>query len=280
MKSQNAPIVSLHAWLQTDWGRPVAQWEGRQLGVQVADLFGFQAVQLGLPGVDGLSQNRMLKRWLALGGHELGGQEPAAPELDAPTAVGEPSSAAAWPKPGLACDFTALPFDEASIDLLILPHALEWSGEATACLREAERVLRPEGQLIVTGFNPHGALAWRQRASRAWRLVKSDSALFMPEGGEFIAPRRLRDWLRLLNFEVEAVRYGLHGLPTARDETQADGPLDRMGARLWPALGSVYLVHAVKRVPGPMLMRAPRRRAVFASAPVQVARKQGSAADS
>lgn len=270
MQTQGEPssteIVDLQAWLAGPAGAAVAAWERAQFNEQVADVFGYHAVQLGLPSIEALAQNRMPSRWLALQTAQASGAQCSGAQL--------------------ACDFTALPFDDASVDLLVLPHTLEWCGEATACLREVERVLRPEGHLIVTGFNPASAWALRQHLSRARRLVKSEARLFMPEGGEFIALRRLRDWLRLLSFEVETARFGLHGLPLAQDavgpdeeaESAEPGPLDRVGQRLWPGLGAVYLVHAVKRVPGMRMMRAVRRQPVFSTAPVQVARKESPGA--
>ena len=245
---QNSPAGNgLANWLVNPPGVLVAQWESVQMAQLVADVFGYHAVQLGMPVLPGLAENRMPSRWQVLGPTEFGlGAE------------------------ALRCDFTALPFDESSIDLAVLPHTLEWCGEATACLREVERVLRPEGRLVVTGFNPNSLWALRQHTGRALRLLKRHGAaqtpLFLPDGGEFVGLKRLRDWLRVLNFEVETVRFGLHG----------GAGFGRLGAKLWPNWGAVYLLSAVKRVPGPLLMRNARRVPRFAADAVPAIRRTGA----
>ena len=69
--------------------------------------------------------------------------------------------------------------------------------------------------------------------------------------GEFIGYRRLRDWLRLLSFEVESVQLGAYRPPVRSDAwLQRFEWMDRVGARWWPVLGAVYFLVAVKRVRG------------------------------
>ncbi len=51
------------------------------------------------------------------------------------------------------CDLLDLPFEAQSVDLLVMPHTLEFARDPHRLLREAERVLVPEGQLIILGFN-------------------------------------------------------------------------------------------------------------------------------
>lgn len=86
-----------------------------------------------------------------------------------------------------------LPIASESIDLLILPHVVEFEADPHGVLREAERVLRPEGQLVVMAFNPfsiHGIVR---------RLTLRE--VFRRQG--FVPSARLLDWLRLLKFEAE-----------------------------------------------------------------------------
>ena len=49
---------------------------------------------------------------------------------------------------------TRLPFDASSLDLVVLPHALELARDPHLALREVERVLVPEGRVVIVGFNP------------------------------------------------------------------------------------------------------------------------------
>jgi len=87
----------------------------------------------------------------------------------------------------------SLPIASESIDLLILPHVIEFESSPRAVLREVERVLRPEGRLVLLTFNPfsiHGIVH---------RLARRDA--FRGQG--FVPAARLLDWLRLLKFEAQ-----------------------------------------------------------------------------
>lgn len=207
------------AWLQTAPGRYLLAWEQAQVDVAVADLFGFHALQLGMPELNGLQANRMPHRWLA-------GVDPAC---------------------HVQCDFDALPFDSASLDLVLLPHSLELAPDAHALLREVERVLRPEGRLIVFGLNPASLWGLRQNLGR----LKRRGEPYLPRDGDFIGYWRLRDWLKLLSFEVEAARFGVYR-PPLRTEAWLDrwAWAEGVGSRWWPVLGAVYFIQAVKRVHG------------------------------
>lgn len=50
----------------------------------------------------------------------------------------------------------AIPFDDASFQLVTSSFGLIFSGDATATLREAARVLLPGGQLVFTAWTPEG----------------------------------------------------------------------------------------------------------------------------
>ncbi len=235
--TRDASIVELADWLQTAPGRYLLAWEQQRLDAAVADRFGFHALQLGLPELDALRANRMPQRWLAQDGQE---QQPAARVV-------------------LRCDFDALPFASNSLDLIVLPHALELSRDPHQTLREVERVLRPEGRLVINGFNPVSLWGLRQNCGR---LLGARRRLFMPRAGEYIGYWRLRDWLRLLSFEVEAAEFGGYA-PPLRSEKWLDrwSWIERIGKRWWPVLGAVYFVVAVKRVHGMRLVGLAKRSA-------------------
>ena len=169
-------------------------------------------------------------------------------------------------------DFEALPFAENSLDLLILPHSLELSPDPHATLREAERVLMPEGKLIICGFNPLSLWGFKQKRSHLYKRLNFGE-LYLPEAGEMITYRRLRDWLRLLNFEVEPGHFGCY-----RPAVISAGMLhrfawlDKLGERYWSILGAVYFVVAVKRVRG-MRMISPLKKVqkIAKNAPISIA---------
>jgi SAM-dependent methyltransferase len=142
-------------------------------------------------------------------------------------------------------DFAELPFDTHSIDLIVLPHVLEFASEPHQILREVERVLIPEGRVIISGFNR--ASLWGARQAMG-RLSKN---YFLPKNGEFIGHPRLKDWLKLLDMEVGSSDFGCYAPPFKTEKwLQRYGFMEKAGQRWWPYLGAVYMLQAVKRVKG------------------------------
>jgi len=237
-----------------DWldalGAPTAQrllaWEQAQADALLADVFGYHAVQAGWPGLDALHANRMPHRWVA--SQEFDGSAPT---------------------PALAFDSRAWPWPAESLDLVVLPHTLERSADPHACLREVERVLIAEGQVLIIGFNPWSL--WGRQLRR--RQKSPASALPAAWPLEPIAAYRLRDWLHLLGFEVQLQR-AVGWTPTWRSErwVRCWAWLEALGRRWLPFLGGVYLIMATKRVPGGRLLdgrswcKVPSRSAMAASA--------------
>ena len=105
----------------------------------------------------------------------------------------------------LAADPMQLPLASQSVDLVVLPHALESTADPHLVLREAERVLIPEGQLVISGFNPLSLWRLRQLFAR-----KGSGA---PWDERFIGLLRLKDWLHLLGFELNGGRFGCYAPP-------------------------------------------------------------------
>lgn len=229
-------------WLQTAPGRYLLDWERTQFDRAVGDLFGFHAVQLGLPQLDTLACNRMPHRWVALRDEAQLDTVPAAqtPCLPVPRA--------------LISDFEELPFDTASLDLVVLPHTLELAHDPHQTLREVDRVLVPGGHVVIAGFNPASLWGVRQRCGRIGMRLGVGSP-FLPTGGEFIGYRRLRDWLRLMSLDIETGRFGCYR-PALRSELwlQRFDWMEDAGDRWWPVFGAVYFLVAVKRVRGMRLI--------------------------
>lgn len=253
----------LSAWFETPLGRYLLAWERDRFDQAVVDVFGFNALQLGLPELEALWANRMPHRWLAL------------PESGHGAAAGQ--------RVALVTHAAALPFPANSLDLVLLPHTLELSADPYAVLREVERVLVPEGRVVVSGLNPFSLWNLSMQRSR-WcatlGLQEADSShLFLPEAGELIGHWRLRDWLRLLNFEVDSTRFGCYR-PAVRSQKWLERMawMDRLGPRSWPIFGAVYFMVAIKRVRGMHMLGPawkPRRSAAM---PVAVAQKPSARA--
>ena len=267
-------MTGLFDWFDTPPGHYALAWEQAQFDAALADVFGYHALQLGMPALDALAANRMPHRWYA----DLGGAIPAPDQQPDPCALesrrADPASdrgAAVW-QASLETDSTALPFSEASLDLVVLPHTLEFSTDPHATLREVQRVLVHEGRVAISGLNPASLWGWRQYRAHLYRSLGS-GRLYLPEGCEFIGHWRLRDWLRLLEFELESVAFGCY-----RPAVRSAGALarfewmDRLGTRWWPVLGAAYVVVAVKRTQGAKLVGASWKKAPAVSgAPVSVA---------
>ena len=215
----------------------------------VADIFGYHAVQLGMPRIDGLRTNRMPHQWLALGADALL-NEPG--DWGGPIPPDAPRAVALWAEP------VALPFPSASLDLVVLPHTLELSEDPHMALREVERVLVPEGSVVISGFNPFSL--WGVR-----RLVARRAAA-VPWSGHFRSAMRIRDWLTLLGFEVQGNAFGAYAPPVGSPRwLERWRFMDRAGPRWWPVLGAGYLLHGVKRVHG-MRLITPQWRGTKATA--------------
>ena len=265
-------IIGLTRWLATPAGRYLLEWEQRYLDQVVADLFGFHALQLGLNQLDALRANRMPHRWIAT----ESAQAEAAGKGSSDRPLGEAMPLAAV---SLHCTFDALPFDSQSLDLVVLPHTLEFANDPHLALREVERVLVPEGRVVIVGFNPASLWGVRQRLGVLRRRLtpRTSTPPFMPAEGEFFGYRRLRDWLRLLSFEVEAGRFGCY-LPALVSQKWLTrfGWMERVGERWWPVFGAIYCVVAVKRVRGMRLVGLARTmRRLGATVPAVAVNHQG-----
>ncbi len=252
----NERIIGLEDWFETPAGRYLLAWEQQQFDRLVVDIFGYHALQLGLPALDALSANRMSHRWLATSHAVVPG--------------------AANPRAALLSDYAALPFPEASLDLVALPHTLDSHPDPHAALREVARVLVPGGRVVLSGFNPASLWGLRLRQEHLCRRLNVGKPL-LPQPMEFIGNWRMRDWLRLLDFEIEVGQHGCYR-PLLGSETWLKRWrwMDRAGARWWPFFGAVYCLVAVKRVHGVRLLEpAWRKVGSQATGTVPLVRRSG-----
>ncbi|AZV94935.1 class I SAM-dependent methyltransferase [Kerstersia gyiorum] len=232
--TDESTISKLGEWLATPPGEYVRAWEQAQFDAMVADVFGYQAWQVGMPQLDALKDNRM--PFKAYAGLVLPGK-----------------GTGAW-QAQIQADPEALPFDAQSIDLLVLPHVLEFASRPHEVLREVDRVLVPEGRVVISGFNPWSL--WGLRES----IPGIDPWLPHAQAAQ-VSLVRLRDWFKLLGFEAERGRYGCYA-PPCRTETwlQRWHFMESAGERWWPFCGAVYAVSAVKKVQGVRLIGQPWKK--------------------
>jgi SAM-dependent methyltransferase len=173
------------------------------------------------------------------------------------------------PVPGadLVAEASALPLQSDSIDVMLLPHTLEFAPDPHEVLREAARVLAGEGELVVLGFDPLGS----------WRLRGRFTRGGCPPGlRRTISAARLADWLKLVGFEVAPAERYLYAPPfAALAESRARALLERAGRQAWPRFSGAYLLHARKRVHSmtPVRLRKRLRTAVIGGLAEPAARR-------
>ena len=201
-------------WLATPLGRYLLEREQAYFDKAVADVFGYNAFQLGLVGIDLLRASRIQLR----------------------CRVDVDSTA------DLRADFRDLPIASNSVDLVLLPHVLEFSDNPHQILREVARVLLPEAHVVIACFNPWSL--WGLR-----RLFGRKQAY--PWRGRFMHLTRLKDWCALLGLEIVAGRMSCYVPPCTTEKWLGRFAfMDAAGDRWWPIGGSVYFLQAVKRVRG------------------------------
>ncbi len=206
---------AINDWFQTPLGQYLLEKERAYLDDVTPDIFGFHALQVGLPGIDLLRESRIAHRM----------------RVDA---TGSPD---------LYARSHELPIATQSVDLVVLPHVLEFAEEPHAILREVDRVMMPEGRLVILGFNPWSL--WGLRSSLGF---SSEEA---PWGGRFVSLLRVKDWLALLGFDVSAGRLIGYAPPFDAEKLRRRFAfMEPAGDRWWAVGGAVYMLQAVKRVRG------------------------------
>ncbi|MCQ9615376.1 class I SAM-dependent methyltransferase [Paenalcaligenes niemegkensis] len=220
MSVDQAMIASVAQWLHTTPGRYVRAWEHKQVNNMVVNTFGYHAIQIGMPHWDLLRANRISHKLCTFNG----------PASDIT-------------RKGLVlCEAESLPFDSESIDLLVLPHVLECSADPHQVLREVERVLVPEGQVVLTGFNPYSLWGLRDRIPGLEQLMPVSPS-------HHVSLSRVNDWLSLLSFDIQQSSQGCF-VPycQSRKWLHRWAFMDVMAQRGWPLSGATYAISAIKRV--------------------------------
>lgn len=144
----------------------------------------------------------------------------------------------------LVSDSTELALEADSVDLVVLHHTLDLSQDPHQTVREASRVLRSGGHLVIIGFNPYslwGALRWLRRGQAPWNL-------------RFLSASRVEDWLGLLEFQVRPASLSMIGPPINNQNwLRRFRFLERWVRWLGLPIGAFYVTVAQKRVAGRIL---------------------------
>ncbi|MEY4643058.1 MAG: hypothetical protein RLZZ227_3052 [Pseudomonadota bacterium] len=211
--------ADMTAWFETPLGQHLLATERNLLDHMLVRRFGYHLLQLGCADL----------------------------QLHDKSPMGHKFSFRPWQGAGKGhaaiADLESIPLASESVDLVLLHHALDFSPYQHQLLREVERVLIAGGHVVIVGFNPLSTWGLRNKLQFFRRTRKA------PWHASMLGTLRLTDWLKLLDFQVEQVRYGMYSLPVNSDRiARYAGLLDPLAARLnWPT-GGIYVISARKQV--------------------------------
>jgi SAM-dependent methyltransferase len=210
--------TAVDSWLGSVLGQAVLQAESELMSEALDDVFGWELLQLGTWGPrEGLLRGCRTRRHAVIADRRTRGADA-----------------------DISARLSQLPISNASVDAVVLPHTLEFETDPYAVVREADRVLAGEGQLVVLGFRPFSLWGFRSRAI---------SRGYPPGLRRMLGARRIADWLELLGYDVSLTRPYLFTPPWggAAPKTGEPSPLLRRGwFKPWPS--GAYLIKARKRV--------------------------------
>lgn len=172
----------LELWFQTGLGRALLASQREVVEYSIARFFGFHQAEIGVSHRVPIGNSSNL-------GHKffvLNKWQERAPEN------------------AVISSHEDIALDHDVADLVILHHTLDFASDPHKALREASRILKPSGHLVVVGFNPLSSWGLRRLLSRN----KSG-----PWGCRFVSGNRLEDWLSLLDFKVARKRSYFYALP-------------------------------------------------------------------
>lgn len=207
------PKISAYEWFKSPLGQYLLSLEYIYINSVVIDTFGYYAIQMGNFDVDFLDHSRIQNRFSLNSSHA-----------------------------DLMSANEALPFEEASVDLLVAPHILEQMSEPYQLLKEIHRVLMPEGCLIITGFNPKSL--WGLK-----RFLSFD--INYPWNSKFITLSKIKEWLPIVGLEMVEGKMGCY-VPPIQQTTWLKKlhMMEKLGDRWWPMLGGFYFLVIQKRTYG------------------------------
>ncbi|RKZ91857.1 MAG: methyltransferase [Candidatus Parabeggiatoa sp. nov. 1] len=212
--------AQLQTWFETPLGKRLLNEEAAILQQILPQLFGYHLLQIGSVGYGYLLESSRVRHRCVLS---------------------RSTNTICQPYSSVYAQADALPFAKDSFDVVVLPHVLEFNDNAHDILREVERILIPEGHLVILGFNPFSLWGmWR------WFFTRRENA---PWCGRFLSLLRIKDWLALLGFELKEQQSFFFALPFHNDRFRVYTTLlEKIGSRWAGNFGAVYLVVAKKRV--------------------------------
>jgi len=175
----------------------------------------------------------------------------------------------------LVGDHHDLPLQSDVLDVVVLHHILDFARSPHQVVREAARVLRPGGHLIVIGFNP--ASFW----GVARRLVRKERER-VPWRGNFLSHRRLQDWLALLELTELKAWSGYHRAPFSSEKWRKRSAIFENWMKRSPGRNGAFLMTLARKDVAGMTPITPGWRRQLISLPLAkpTARARGQTRES
>lgn len=220
---------SIENWFNGNYGQYLLRHEQEGLSYVMPDTGAHRMMYLGVT-----SRQQLPEQYNHLHCFSLG----ASSENVGDTNIGDSAAIA---------DFDALPLPSETVDTVLLHHALEFSVSPHEVLKEASRVLKPCGHMILVVMNPYSAFGLTKWPARLF----SSQAVWRHHSLRY---GRMLDWLRLLNVQPVRAVSGCFSWPSRwRSEENKQGFMDRLGQKYKMPGGAYYIVVAKKYVARPTL---------------------------
>lgn len=212
-------IQQWNHWLAQPLGNHVVEAERQFLPALFADCFGKHALLIGVPRQYGMLKFSAIPHQVLV----------------------SPLINKNKPNGYIEAEFYELPIASASIDLVLIPHTLEFVDNPRQLLTEACRIVKPEGNIILFGFNPFSFWGLKKK------FIKHNK---IPWSGNFIPASTLKKWLMLADFELIKQDTLLFRPPLEHHDGiyQKIKMIEWMGSKFWPPFGGVYMLMAKAKV--------------------------------
>lgn len=206
-------------WLTGTLGQRILNAEQNFLPHLLGECYGKYALLIGVPG-----QERLLK-FSAAPWHIL-----LSPMMNKNHNL-----------PFIEADFYKLPIMTASMDVVLVPHSLELVDNPRRLLSEACRVVKPQGYIIIYGFNPYSLWGWHKKFMD--KKVTPWTQHFIPVG-------TVKKWLAIADFELIKHETLFFRPPLQHHEFWYSKIkfMEWVGPKFWPFFGGVYMLMAKAKV--------------------------------
>ena len=220
----------LKNWFSTSPGRVTYEQEKRLLDEALKNLFGYFLVQLGCVSKGSLLENSRIKSKILV--------DEVIPHVLRKDSLH-------WVQAEL--DF--LPIGREKADVVVLPHTLETVDDPYYLLRQVDNMLLPEGHIVITGFNGIACMPFRLKYFS--KLKGFNEANYRRVG-------RLKEWLEVLGYEVETVKYSSVMCFAANEKYKSWAKfiekVEQALLRIGLNFGNVYCLVAKKHIDSPTLV--------------------------